>query len=211
MNDQSILKGVVSAYNAVTKETIFSGLHNVVTVRSKLWALMQVANLAGISASDIFIDAQAYNSDTTSSNRKTNLTDAAAAGPIAKFRVGRQLDKSFPPEYEDATGFFSDKLYDIAWFTAEDNYDVSDITGDMKNKKLIYSVSNGAFVRFKLRLYGGANSSGHNGLGVAAGSSQDINLIGLANANGRLFTQFRFPAITFYTDTQVDFEYRLYL
>jgi len=211
MNDQSLFKGVVSAYNAVTKEPIFTGLHNVVTVRAKLWTLSKVSDLINVDGQfnnqNVYIDPVAMSNSNT---RKTNVIDVSSLGPIKGFRVGKQLNADYPMEYEDISGF-TNTIYETAWFSSEDGYHVSDIPAAQENIHLFYMKNNGAFLRYKLRLYGGANSTGHNGLGVASGQSKDINLIGLCNANGRLFTQFRFPSITFYADTQVDFEYRLYL
>ena len=129
---------------------------------------------------------------------------------ITKFTVGYDSSTSYPTEYEEKTLDANFGPWNVGFFDGSESYTPPDVQG-AGAAKIIYTRENGAFARFKLSVKGSGDSG--NVMNVSNIHPQPINtirLIGSSESNP-IMTQFRFPDINFYSTTQVDFEYRLYL
>jgi len=204
MNDSALLKGVVSAYDANTGKVIFANQHNVVTALAKVYTLNLLVHNSSISIDSFYTpnaDDRAY------LNKMLNMS---LNEEITKFTIGYDSSASYPTEYEEKILDANFGPYDVGFFEGTESYTPPDVR-DAGNARIIYTRENGAFARFKLSVKGSGN--GENVMNISNNRPQPINTIRLigSSASNPVMTQFRFPEINFYSTTQVDFEYRLYL
>jgi hypothetical protein len=207
MNDSALLKGVVSAYDANTGKVIFANQHNVVTALAKVYTLNLLVHNGSISIDSFYTpnaDDRAY---------LLKMLNMSLNEMITKFTIGYDSSASYPTEYEEKTLDASFGTFPIGFFDGTESYRPSDIPDetDAKKARIIYTRENGAFARFKLSVKGSGDTG--NVMNISNNRPQPINtirLIGSSEGNP-VMTQFRFPEINFYSTTQVDFEYRLYL
>ena len=203
MKEIAPLTGVVSAYDAKTGKVIFKDLHNVVTSWEKLNLLRHLI----ASPVDFIVDAEG---PTKTKYQQTKMQDS---NKITQFLVGGIEGNAYPVENQETALDPGPYKFPIDFFTPRDSYQPAGITDEMiaAGANLIYTVEGGAFIRFKLAVCGNNPTSGKNSLAIQPGDSKEINFIALVLDNDERATQFRFPAITFYSTTEVVFEYRLYL
>lgn len=202
MKEIAPLTGVVSAYDAKTGKVIFKDLHNVVTSWEKLNLLRHLI----ASPVDFIVDTEGP----TKTKYQTKMQDS---NKITQFMVGGIEGNAYPVENQETALEYGPYKFPIGFFTSQDSYKPADITDEMiaAGANLIYTVEGGAFIRFKLAVCGNNPASGKNSLGIQNGDHKEVNFIALVLNNDERATQFRFPAITFYSTTEVVFEYRLYL
>lgn len=201
MNDASLIKGVISAYDARTGKVIFEKIHNVVMAWEKAYLLSYITGVNNIS------DMSVPTGEITT--RLTNML-SSGNGKISNFDVGYDEATTYPTEdasKSSVTILSADNA--IGFFSADDTYKPSDITDAEKAKRIIYTPEKGAFARLKLSVSGDMVGDVTDADFLANG--QQVNFVALKDSLGNRLTQFRFPEICFYSNTSVDFEYRIYL
>lgn len=203
MNDASLIKGVISAYDARTGKVIFEKIHNVVMAWEKAFLLSRVIGVTNMT--DIYVPSGSE----VDTKLQSMLQAGDASGKVTSFDVGFDGSSTYPTEEATKSIDLVKPIGNVGFFSADDPYCPSDISATEKAKKIIYTPEQGAFARMKLHVEGSMVGDVSDAGFLANG--QDINFVALKNSNGIYLTQFRFPAICFYSNTSVDFEYRIYL
>jgi len=208
MKDSNMIRGVVSARDSKTGKVFFENLHNTVVVGGCLFSL---AKLIGVTD-----HTEIYNGDivegfldgTTISHYNFVSSPNPAPNPEKVDKTEEAGDGWLFPSplplvdaEKDRTGFFN----------GNESYKVADIPEDAGAAKILYLPRDGAnltFIRFKLPLTNGEISPSDPSIVTYVKS---IGLFIKKNDNLLLFSKLNFPAIPFFGNLSVDFEYRLYL
>jgi hypothetical protein len=213
MKEQIKLKGIVSARDSRTGKIIFENLHNTVVLGGCLSALAKIAGVEDIEEiSDEAADIPGLSSALVNPITHYNFTYGIPA-ETAPARV----DKAFEEFASEAHVFDLDSMPEVGFFDGQETYAVADVG---KSNKHIILLDNGAltFIRYKLPLLNSGDSEDKHVIknkgdgGITYVNSIELFSVDESDPNKiNLFSKLNFPAIPFFGNLSIDFEYRIYL
>jgi len=219
MKEQLKLKGIVSARDSKTGKVIFENLQNTIVLGGCISALAKLAGVASMD-DDIFIDDSIPSPLGLGNVLETPITgyNFTCSVPTERpVRVSKEYDEAQATTVENEKRVFSTPK-PVGFFDGTETYDVADIPTGARAKKII-ALKNGdlSFIRYKLPLL---NSSNQANLPVIEDTNRGANGITYVNSielfsssaeANMLFSKLTFPAIPFFGNLSIDFEYRIYL